>query len=320
MHETGMCGGAGAEPVGMIDADVKAVLERQRYKIVGRHSAVKLCTWTKKSIMGRGNCYKQQFYGVESHRCLQMTPSVSWCTQKCIFCWRNVEQTLGSSLPDYDEPGEIIDGALRAQRNLLTGYGGVLEKVDEKKYEESQEPNMAAVSLAGEPTVYPAIGALLAEFKKRRFTTFLVTNGTLPERLTNLETMPTQLYLSMDAPDEGTYRKVCNPLKKENWNKIQETIQLFPSLETRKAVRITAVKGLNMFSPDKYAKMIDTAEPDYVEVKAYMYVGGSRMRLTLENMPSFPDVWEFAEGISKNTGYPIKDHKRDSRVILLSRR
>jgi tRNA wybutosine-synthesizing protein 1 len=319
MHEKGMGGKQDMAFGGMIDADVKAVLERQRYKIVGRHSAVKLCTWTKKSIMGKGVCYKQQFYGVESHRCLQMTPAVSWCTQKCIFCWRNVEQTIGSDLPDYDEPGDIIDGAIAAQKKLLTGYGGVLEMVDAKKHKEAQNPNQAAVSLSGEPTLYPEIGSLLEEFKKKNFTTFLVTNGTLPERLAGLQTLPTQLYLSMVAPDEKTYIKVCNPASVKNWEKIQETIKLFPSLDTRKAVRITAVKDLNMFSPDKYAKMIEVAEPDYVEVKAYMFIGGSRMRLSLENMPSFPDIWEFAEGISKNTGYQIKDHKRDSRVVLLSK-
>jgi len=78
----------------MLTNDIKKVLEKQHYKLAGRHSAVKLCTWTKKSIRDKGSCYKQQFYGIESHRCLQMTPAVSWCTQKCLFCWSNIEQTL----------------------------------------------------------------------------------------------------------------------------------------------------------------------------------------------------------------------------------
>jgi tRNA wybutosine-synthesizing protein 1 len=310
----------GAFKTEMIGDDLKKLLEKQHYKVVGGHSAVKLCTWAKKSIRGQGYCYKQQFYGIESHRCLQMTPAVSWCTQKCLFCWRNVEQTLGERLEAFDEPGDIIDWAIEAQRLLLSGFGGVPGLVDEKKFREAQDPNQAAVSLAGEPTIYPKIEGLLAEYKKRKFTSFLVTNGTLPERIANLQTLPTQLYMSLVAPDEKTYKKVCNPTNAGNWKRIHETLALFPSLDTRKAIRITAIKGLNMNSPEEYAKRIVSAEPDYVEIKAYMYVGGSRLRLSLDNMPSFPQLQEFAGKISELSGYRMKDYKRDSRVILLSKK
>ena len=249
-----------------------------------------------------------------------MTPAVSWCTHKCLFCWRNVEQTLGTELPAFDEPGDIIDGAIKAQRKLLEGYAGVPEKVNQKKYRESQDPNQAAISLSGEPTIYPRIGELIGEFSRRHFSTFLVTNGTLPKRIEKLETLPAQLYLSMVAPNPQVYRNVCNPLNPGSWDRIMETIALFPSLDTRKAVRITVVKGMNMLSPEGYAKMLNEAEPDYIEVKAYMFVGGSRMRLTLDNMPSFAEIQGFATDISEATGYRIKDYKRDSRVVLLSRK
>jgi tRNA wybutosine-synthesizing protein 1 len=304
----------------MINTDLRGVLEKQKYRLIGRHSAIKLCTWTKKSIRDQGVCYKQQFYGIECHRCLQMTPAVSWCTHKCLFCWRNVEQTLGTELPGYDEPSYIIDEAIKLQRKLMEGYAGVPEKVNQKKYREAQDPNQAAISLAGEPTIYPKIGELITEFKRRHFGTFLVTNGTLPKRLEKLETLPTQLYLSMVAPNSDVYQKVCNPSHHGNWDKIKETIALFPSLDTKKAVRITLVKGINMVSPEGYAKMLDVAQPDYIEVKAYMYVGSSRMRLTIDNMPSFAEVQGFATDLSESTGYRIKDYKRDSRVILLSRK
>lgn len=303
----------------MIDDNIKAVLEKQHYRMAGRHSAVKLCTWTKKSIRDKGFCYKQQFYGIESHRCLQMTPSVLWCTQKCIFCWRNVEQTIGAQLSDCDEPGDVIDASIAAQRKLLSGYGGVPDMINKKKFREAQDPNQAAISLAGEPTTYPQIGGLVSEFKRRGFTTFLVTNGTLPERIRRLETLPTQLYLSLDAPDEEIYRKTCNPQSPKNWENIRETIRLFPSLDTRKVIRVTAVKDINMLRPEAYAKLMEEAQPDYVEVKSYMFVGGSRRRLSLENMPSFPELERFADRLSEAIGYAVKDYKRDSRVILLSK-
>ena len=35
-------------------------------------------------------CYKHQFYGISSHRCVQMTPTLR-CNQRCLFCWRSFE-------------------------------------------------------------------------------------------------------------------------------------------------------------------------------------------------------------------------------------
>ena len=304
----------------MIPTEFKKILEKQHYKIVGRHSAVKLCHWTKRSILDEGFCYKQKFYGIESHRCLQMTPAVAWCTQKCIFCWRNIEQTLGTKLDEFDEPEDIINGAIEAQRKLLSGYGGIPERINKTKFKEAQDPNQVAISLSGEPTIYSKIGELIGEFNKRKFTTFLVTNGTLPERLEKLENLPTQLYLSLDAPNEKIYNRICNPILSENWKKINDTLGIFPSLETRKVIRITAIKGLNMLSEEGYARLVQRAEPDFVEVKAYMFIGGSRKRLSLENMPSFAEVREFSENLSSYLGYSIKDFKEDSRVVLLSGR
>lgn len=57
------------------------------YRIVGSHSGVKLCRWTKSMLRGRGGCYKHTFYGIESHRCMETTPSLA-CANKCVFCWR----------------------------------------------------------------------------------------------------------------------------------------------------------------------------------------------------------------------------------------
>lgn len=303
----------------MIGSDAIKVLEKQHYKVVGNHSAVKLCLWTKKSIRDEGFCYKQKFYGIESHRCLQMTPAVSWCTHCCVFCWRNVEQTIGADLEKFDEPSDIIDGAIEAQRQLLSGFGGIPDRIDKRKLKEAKNPNQAAISLSGEPTIYPKIDQLIGEFKKRNFTTFLVTNGTFPERLANMENLPTQLYLSLVAPDEEIYRKVCNPIIPDAWERIKKTLDILPSINTKNVIRITSVKGLNMSNPEKYAKLIEKAEPDFVEVKAYMFLGSSRKRLTIDNMPSFEEIMKFSGELSRESGYKIKDFKEDSRVVLLSR-
>lgn len=303
----------------MLPENLTKILQHQHYKIVGNHSAVKLCHWTKKSILDEGFCYKQQFYGIQSHRCLQMTPAVAWCTQKCIFCWRNIDETIGVKMEGgIDEPEDIIDESIRAQRVLLSGYGGVPDRVNKKKYSEAQNPNQVAISLAGEPTIYPRISELISEFKRRDFTTFLVTNGTLPKVLAEME-LPYQFYLSVDAPNEEIYKKIDNPIISKGWEKINETIDLMPSLDTRKAVRLTMVRGVNMTDPKGYADLIRRADPDYVEVKAYMFVGSSRMRLSIDNMPSFAEIMDFSQKLNLELNYKIKDFKEDSRVILLSR-
>lgn len=219
----------------------------------------------------------------------------------------------------FDDPSEIVENSIMAQRQLLSGYGGIPDRINKKKFDEAQNPNQVAISLSGEPTIYPRISELIEEFNRRDFTTFLVTNGTLPERLESLDPLPTQLYLSLDAPDEEIYKRVCNPIIPDGWRKINETLNIFPSLNTRRVIRLTAIKGLNMLKVEKYSKLIRIAEPDFVEVKAYMFLGGSRRRLTLENMPSFDDVRRFSEELSEELGYGIRDQKEDSRVVLLAK-
>ncbi len=62
----------------------RSQLEKEGYKIIGSHSAVKLCRWTKHHTSGRGGCYKHTFYGISSMNCMEATPSLA-CANKCVF-------------------------------------------------------------------------------------------------------------------------------------------------------------------------------------------------------------------------------------------
>ncbi|MBN2518699.1 MAG: 4-demethylwyosine synthase TYW1 [Candidatus Altiarchaeota archaeon] len=304
----------------MIPDDLRKLLVRQHYQLVGDHSAVKTCEWLRKSLRGQGVCYKQQFYGVESHRCLQMTPAVSHCTQKCLFCWRPVEWTLGTELKEYDDPDYIVEGSIKAQRLLISGFGG-FEGVDKKKYKEAQNPNQAAISLSGEPTIYPELGGLIESFHKNGFkTTYLVTNGTFPKVLSSLSREPTQLYLSLEASNEDLYERLDRPIIKDGWSRLNETIDLLPSLKARKVIRITLIRDWNLSDGliPEFARIIGRAEPDFVECKSYMCIGYSRKRLTLDNMVRHEEILDFSKKLSEETGYKLKDSKEDSRVALLS--
>ncbi|MCD6522629.1 MAG: 4-demethylwyosine synthase TYW1 [Candidatus Diapherotrites archaeon] len=293
------------------------ILKKQKYKLAGEHSAVKLCHWTKQSLLNNRFCYKQKFYGIQSHRCLQMTPTVGWCQQRCVFCWRPHEFNI--PMPEqWDEPEVIVEQSIIAQRKLLEGYYGLLDRVDKNKLDEAMNPNQVAISLAGEPTIYPYISDLIAAYESHGFTTFLVTNGLLPETIENMH-LPTQLYMSLDAPNEEIHKKVNIPLVNDSWARINKTLELFPSLDTRRVIRITLVKGWNDVFPEQYAKLVEKSEVDFLEVKAFMLVGYSRKRLRIENMPLHEEVLSFAKQIEEHLpGYKIIDEKKDSRVVLLS--
>jgi len=96
--------------------ELKKILKKQHYAIIGNHSGVKLCHWMRQSLLFNRECYKQTFYGIKSHRCLQMTPSVNQCNHMCLFCWRHQGFTE-KKLTSVDDPKLIVDEAIKAQRN-----------------------------------------------------------------------------------------------------------------------------------------------------------------------------------------------------------
>ncbi|MDI6888180.1 MAG: 4-demethylwyosine synthase TYW1 [Methanocellales archaeon] len=280
--------------------------------MVGRHSAVKPCLWLKKSLRSEGACYKSRFYGISSHRCVQMTPSLR-CTHRCVFCWRPIELPIPEH--GWDAPAQIVEGCLAEHMRLLSGYGGATT-TDLQKLDEAKRPKHVAISLAGEPTLYPLLPELIEAFHEQGMTTFVVTNGTNPEMLTKIK--PTQLYISLNAPDEEMHKKVCNPVG-DTWSDINKSLELMNNINTRTAIRVTLVNGLNMVSPEGYAKLIERAEPDYVEAKSYMHLGFSRRRLPRSAMPSHEIVRSFAERLADELGYKIADEAEISRVVLLSK-
>jgi tRNA wybutosine-synthesizing protein 1 len=302
---------------------IQALL-KHKYHLVGQHSGVKRCKWLHEALVHDRHCYKQKFYGIKSHQCLQMTPALFYCTQQCVFCWRaqNGDLQIGwdeMKLPKWDTPESIMEGCVHAQERILTGYKGNSE-TDLGKLREAQTPKHVAISLTGEPTLYEPLGELISAFHKKGLTTFLVTNGTMPSKLGELGEEPTQLYVSVCAPNEDVYSRVCRPQISGGWENANATLGLLPSFKCPTVIRTTLVRGLNMEELDEYAKLIEKASPTYIEAKAYMHVGFSNLRLGFERMPSHGEVLEFATSLADKTGYRILDECTDSRVVLLSRR
>jgi tRNA wybutosine-synthesizing protein 1 len=290
-----------------------SLLKKHGYHIAGSHGAVKTCLWLNKSLRNEGGCYKSKFYGITSHRCIQMTPALV-CNHRCLHCWRAIESPVETP-EKWDPPEDIVDSCLAGQRRLVSGYGGS-ETMDKTKWREAFEPKHVAISLSGEPTLYPYLPELIDEFHKKNLTTFVVSNGTNPEMIGKMK--PTQLYVSLNAPDRGTYEKVCAPLE-DTWENIKQSLELMKYSKTRTAIRITLTKGVNMMNPEGFARLIGLAEPEYVELKAYMHLGFSRKRLALDNMPSHEEVLDFSNRVAAALGYCTSDESLNSRVVLLSK-
>ncbi|MBI2102003.1 4-demethylwyosine synthase TYW1 [Candidatus Woesearchaeota archaeon] len=303
----------------MITADVRLILKRQQYETVGSHSRVKTCHWTKSDLRGEGGCYKSRFYGINSHQCIQMTPTFT-CNNACVFCWRDLRYHTEPAMENgIDKPADIVEGTIEAQRRLLSGFGGN-EKTPSEKFERAMAPQHVAISLDGEPTLYPKLAELVNEYRKRNFSTFVVSNGLLPERIEKLlEEPPTQLYISVDAPNEELFNVIDRPIIKNAWQGLVKTLGMLPKLreKMRTVLRFTLIKGMNMVYPGQWAQIIKMSQPMFVEVKAYMWVGMSRERLEQENMPLHDEVRQFALEIARHAGYRLVDEHEPSRVVLL---
>lgn len=301
-----------------MDERTREHLERQQYRLVGESGAVKLCHWMRQKLLYGRPCYKEVFYGISSHRCLQMTPAVNVCNHKCLFCWRYHGMTeFGSS--KYTEPEELLDKCIAEQRSLVSGFKGD-GRCDPATWEEARTPNQVAISLSGEPTLYPELGDFIALCKRRGMTTFLVTNGSVPKALERLDTMPTQLYITVAAPNRELYERLCVPQFPSAWDNLMETLELLSSLGTRTVIRHTLVKGWNLGWEDEYAKLDEIAGATFIEPKGYVFVGDSRTRMNMDNMPSHSSVREFSERLAGRLSLDILAEREDSRVVLVGRK
>ncbi|MFX1377585.1 MAG: radical SAM protein [Promethearchaeota archaeon] len=393
------------------------------YRIIGdnRHSSIKPCHWLEQRLAtGRDNrnCYKGVF-GVQSHRCLQNTPSLPFCNHQCVFCWRDIESgSLGSEfIVEADDPKILIDEMLRHHKDIienhlplrryLENYEIMIDilyyillnneqthsinslsnniHVSKNKVEravtllknqefirpinsssnnfrldddvnccissrdeleilinreltspddimqahtEAMMPNHAAISLDGEPLLYPRISEFVQEFKNRNMTTFIVTNGTLPERIEKLDPLPTQLYVTLPAPNEKVYKKLCRPMIRNGWSNIMDSLDLTKSLSSRTVVRLTAIKDLNLSENfiNEYAKIIEKTSPNFFEIKGFTLQAKAllikdRLKAEKEVQEFFPE-YDYLEDLAlkfeKVSGFPLIYKNKASRDFLFA--
>lgn len=303
----------------MLTLESKTELEKQQYRFVGSHSAVKTCGWTRNMINGNGGCYKLKFYGIMSNQCLQMTTSMS-CANRCTFCWRGYKAPVSKEWNwEIDDPKLIFEGSLEEHRMLLVGFNGS-SKAIKSAYENSKQVKHVALSLTGEPITYPRINELIDMFHKNGISTFLVTNAQYPEQIRTLKPI-TQLYLSIDAPTKELLKEVDLPLFKDYWERMNLSLEYLSEKKQRTAIRLTMIKGVNDILPEKYAELINKGSPDFIEIKSYMFVGPSMQRLKKENMPLHEEVVEFSKRLlTYLPDYDIVSEHIPSRVVMFAKK
>ena len=303
-------------------------LRKSKYAMVGSHSAVQICSWNKKAIRQEGVCYKQKFYGIECANCAQMSPSVLWCNENCVFCWRPMEWMRNKNLDEIevDDPAKIIQGTVKQRQKLLSGFGGI-PTLNKTRFENSQTPTHWAVSLSGEPTLYPKICELIAEIKGLPATksVFLVTNAqktdVFEKMATNAAYLPTQLYVSLDAPNEDFFKKINRSVHSDGWQRLLNSMKVIAGLKTRKVVRVTLMKGINDDPQylQAWSDLVWLMKPEFLEIKSYMHIGDSRSRLSRDNMPTYDEIENWSKQFAQVSGYVCKDFSRPSRITLLVR-
>jgi len=303
-----------------MEENPREALHHQGYNFISDEStsAVKPCMWCKRAIRGGDSCYKHQFYGIPSEKCVQMTPTLR-CNQRCIFCWRSIEHELEEKRELT--PAEIIASIPKLQRKGLSGDKPFSDQ--ERWKDATSHPTQFAVSLSGEPTLYSHLPELIEKLKTPDHSVFVVSNGTVPSMIAKIH--PTQLYISLDATSVEEYKEICRPLgnPERMWENIHTSLSLLKIKEeegVRTAVRITLVKGLNDSYPEKFASLIREASPLYVEIKGYMYLGYSRIRLTETAVPDMEAVRLFAAEVARYSDYEVMDENIPSRVVCLRRK
>lgn len=309
----------------IIDQETRKKLRNAKYGIFG-HSTVHICNWTKRALCGQGTCYKNKFFGIETHRCMEFSPAGIFCHNRCIYCWRPTEfyKLLEMEEKLVDEPEQIIQALIKERRKLLTGFGSN-KKVKKEILKKAYEPTHFAISLSGEPTMYPKLPKMIKYLKSLPQTKsiFLVTNGQEPKMLEKLEkedALPTQIYISMNAGTKELFYKINCPLLKDAWERFNSSLEFMSKTKTRTVIRITLIKGWNDFEEEipRFAELVKKANPNFVEVKSYMHVGKSIDRLKAENMLKQEEIRAWSRKLLENLPeFEYMDEQEESRVVVL---
>ncbi|KAI8149236.1 hypothetical protein BJV82DRAFT_504409 [Fennellomyces sp. T-0311] len=309
-----------SEPREMVSPMLYKNLTKQGYRIVGSHSGVKICRWTKSALRGRGFCYKHSFYGIQSHLCMETTPSLA-CANKCVFCWRHHTNPVGTTWRwKVDDPKFILDGAMENHYKMIKQLKGV-PGVKADRFQEAFTIKHCALSLVGEPIFYPHINEFCKLLHENNISSFLVTNAQFPEKIAEME-LVTQLYVSIDAGTKEGLKKIDRPLFRDFWERFLDSLEALADKGQRTVYRLTLVKDHNTEEIDNYVELVRRGRPSFIEVKGVTYCGYSgASNLTMANVPYHHEVVDFCQKLVNKLGggYELAAEHAHSCSILIAK-
>jgi tRNA wybutosine-synthesizing protein 1 len=257
---------------------------------------------------------------------MEMTPTAMNCENRCVYCWRPTEfyDTLEMPPELVDEPDAIVENLIEERRKLIVGFYGDARN-NKKKIDESLLPAHYAISLSGEPTMYPKLPQLIKYLKSLKATKsiFLVTNGQEPEmlqRLADEDALPTQLYLSTNASNRKMFYRINRPRHDDAWERWMKSLRFLADVNTRTVLRMTLIRDYNdnLQFVNEFAEMMLQGNPHFIELKSYMHIGMSTKRLKENNMIDMGEIQKFSSGLcEKIPQFSIMDESEISRIVVL---
>lgn len=212
-------------------------------------------------------------------------------------CWRHHTNPVGTSWKwKMDEPEDIIEGAMNNHYQMIKKLKGV-PGVQPERFHEAMNVRHCALSLVGEPIMYPKINEFLDMLHEKRISSFLVTNAQFPLEIRNLRPC-TQLYVSVDAPTKEGLKKIDRPLFSDYWERFNACLDALRDKKQRTVYRLTLVKDYNVEDIHLYGELVKRGKPDFVEIKGVTFCGYTgKDALTMKNVPFQEEVVNFAHAL-----------------------
>jgi tRNA wybutosine-synthesizing protein 1 len=188
-----------------------------------------------------------------------------------------------------DDPHFIVQQAVETHVQMIKEAKGI-PGVRLDRWKEAHTVRHCALSLVGEPIMYPRIDELLADLHERKISTFLVTNGQHPTAIGTLRPI-TQLYVSVDAPTKQSLIEIDRPLFQDAWERLKQSLVGLKDKGQRTVARLTVVKGWNSDEVEGYAALVALGKVSLVEVKGVTFCGKSdASNLNMSNTPWHHEV------------------------------
>ncbi|KAG8451799.1 hypothetical protein GDO86_003844 [Hymenochirus boettgeri] len=217
-----------------------------------------------------------------------------------------------------DQPDMILEEAIANHQQMIKQFKGV-PGVKADRFEEGLAVKHCALSLVGEPIMYPEINKFLKLLHHRNISSFLVTNAQFPEEIRYLEPV-TQLYVSVDASTKESLKKIDRPLFKDFWQRFLDSLTALAEKRQRTVYRLTLVKAWNVDELKAYADLVTVGKPDFIEVKGVTYCGeSSASNLTMANVPWHEEVVHFVQELANLIpDYEIACEHEHSNCMLIA--